>query len=93
MERAEAEAVYEQGRDAVVWVLLALSARIDAQDAQVAKQAGQIEKLLARVEDLEQRLGRNSRNFLDTTKPGPAGRACAQSRAGVGAQAGWAAGS
>jgi transposase len=55
VERAEAEAIYEQGREAVVTVLLALSARIDAQDAQIAQ-------LVARVEDLEQRLNRNSRN-------------------------------
>jgi hypothetical protein len=55
VEQREAEAIYAQGRDAVVAVLLALSARIDAQDAQIAK-------LVARVEDLEQRLGRNSRN-------------------------------
>ena len=46
---------YEQGRQAVVSVLLALSARIDAQDAQIAK-------LVARVEELERRLNRNSRN-------------------------------
>jgi len=73
VQRAEAEAVYEQGRDAVVCVLLALSARIDAQDAQVAKQAGQIEKLLARVEDLEQRLGRNSRNSSTPPSQDPPG--------------------
>jgi len=73
VERAEAEAVYEQGRDAVVGVLLALSARIDAQDAQIALQAGQIEKLLARVEDLEQRLGRNSRNSSRPPSQDPPG--------------------
>src|SRR5665647_1036355 len=55
MERAEAEAVYEQGREAVVAVLLALSARLAAQDAQIAQ-------LAARVAELEQRLNRNSRN-------------------------------
>jgi len=55
VQRAEAEAIFEQGREAVVAVLLALSARIDAQDAQIAR-------LVARVEDLEQRLNRNSQN-------------------------------
>src|SRR5665647_1369168 len=34
MERAEAQAIYKQGREAVVAVLLALSARLAAQDAQ-----------------------------------------------------------
>src|SRR5665647_2486143 len=51
MERAEAEAVYEQGREAVVAVLLALSARLAAQDAQIAQ-------LAARVAELERRLNR-----------------------------------
>src|SRR5665648_591804 len=55
MERAEAQAIYKQGREAVVAVLLALSARLAAQDAQIAQ-------LAARVAELEQRLNRNSRN-------------------------------
>ena len=55
MERAEAEAIYAQGRETVVAVLLALSARIEAQDAQIAR-------LATRVEELEWRLGRNSQN-------------------------------
>ena len=55
MERAEAEAIYDQGREVVVGVLLALSERVAAQDAQIAG-------LAARMEELEQRLNRNSRN-------------------------------
>jgi transposase len=55
VERAEAEAIYDQGRDAVVAVLAALSERVAAQDVQ-------IEKLAARVEELERRLSRSSRN-------------------------------
>jgi len=55
VERAEAEAIYAQGRETVVAVLLALSARIEAQDAQIAR-------LATRVEELERRLGRNSQN-------------------------------
>jgi len=55
VERVEAEAIYEQGRDAVVAVLVALSERIAAQDAQ-------IEELAARMEELERRLNRTSRN-------------------------------
>ncbi len=37
VKRAEAEAIYEQGADAVVAVLVALSERVAAQDAQSAK--------------------------------------------------------
>jgi transposase len=55
VERSEAEAIYAQGREAVVDVLLALSARLEAQDAQLAL-------LAERVEELEQRLKRDSRN-------------------------------
>jgi len=55
VERAEAEAIYEQGREVVVAVLVALSERVAAQDAQIAR-------LSARIEDLERRLNRNSRN-------------------------------
>src|SRR5450759_268307 len=66
MERAEAEAVYEQGREAVVAVLLALSARLAAQDAQIAQ-------LAARVAELEQRLNRNSRNSSTPPSQDPPG--------------------
>jgi transposase len=48
VERAEAEAIYDAGREAVVEVLLAMDRRIA--------------QLEARVEQLERRLGRNSRN-------------------------------
>jgi transposase len=48
VERAEAEAIYDAGREAVVEVLLAMDRRIA--------------QLGARVEQLERRLGRNSRN-------------------------------
>src|SRR6266540_7129723 len=49
------ETLYEPGREPVVGVLLALSARLEAQDAQLAK-------LAERVGELEQRLKRDSRN-------------------------------
>jgi len=55
VELSEAEAIYAQGREPVVEVLLALSARLEAQDAQLAK-------LAERVGELEQRLKRDSRN-------------------------------
>lgn len=66
MERVEAEAIYEQGREAVVAVLSALSARIAAQDAQIAK-------LAARVEELERRLNRNSHNSSTPPSHDPPG--------------------
>src|SRR5207245_3445967 len=53
--RWEAEAISAQGREPVVGVLLALSARMEAQDAQLAA-------LSERVGELEQRLKRDSRN-------------------------------
>jgi len=55
VERSEAEAIYAQGREPVVEVLLGLSARVEVQDAQLAK-------LAERVGELEQRLKRDSRN-------------------------------
>jgi transposase len=55
VERSEAEAIYVQGREAVVDVVLALAARLEAQDAQLGA-------LAERVEELEQRLKRDSRN-------------------------------
>ena len=66
MERAEAEAIFEQGRDAVVVVLVALSERIAAQDAVIAR-------LAARVEELERRLGRNSSNSSTPPSRDPPG--------------------
>src|SRR5664280_400705 len=55
MERAEAEAIYDQGREAVVEVLLRMDAQIQALSAQVARQG-------ERISQLERRLNRNSRN-------------------------------
>jgi transposase len=55
VERSEAEAIYAAGREPVVEALIALSARLEAQDAQLAA-------LAERVEELEQRLKRDSRN-------------------------------
>jgi transposase len=72
VDRAEAEAVYEAGREAVVRVLLELSAQNERLQAQV-------ERLAARVEKLERELARNSRNSSrppssDPPGPGPARR-------------------
>jgi transposase len=55
MERAEAEAIYEEGREAVVAALLALSAQVATLEAHLRKQE-------ERIAELERRLGRNSQN-------------------------------
>ena len=55
MERVEAEAIYEQGREVVVAVLLRMDAQIQALTERVARQE-------ERIAQLERRLGRNSRN-------------------------------
>jgi transposase len=55
VERSEAESIYAAGREPVVEALVALSARLEVQDAQLAALSG-------RVEELEQRLKRDSSN-------------------------------
>jgi transposase len=55
VERSDAEAIYAGGREPVVEALVALSARLEAQDAQLAA-------LSERVDELEQRLKRDSSN-------------------------------
>lgn len=55
MERAEAEAIYDQGRDAVVAVLLRMDEQIQRLEKRVAQQD-------ERIEQLERRIGRSSRN-------------------------------
>jgi transposase len=60
VERAEAEAIYDAGREAVVEVLLAMDRRIH--------------QLEARVEKLERELSRNSRNSSRPPSADPPGR-------------------
>ena len=55
MERAEAEAIFEQGRDVVVAVLLRMDEQIQRLEERVAEQD-------ERIAQLERRLGRDSRN-------------------------------
>ena len=55
MERAEAEAIYEQGRELVVRVLVELS-------AQNARLTAQVESLTARVARQEERIGELDRS-------------------------------
>lgn len=66
MERAEAEAIYEQGREAVVAVLM----RMDEQIARLSERvAGQDE----RIGELERRLNRNSRDSSAPPSQDPPG--------------------
>jgi transposase len=55
VERAEAEAIYEQGKDVVVAVLLRMDEQIQRLEQRVAQQD-------ERIAQLERRLGRSSRN-------------------------------
>jgi transposase len=62
VERAEAEVIYDQGRDAVVSVLLALSAQNERLEAQVQKLTARVARQDERIATLERELGRSSRN-------------------------------
>ena len=55
MQRSEAEAIYDQGRDAVVAVLLRMDEQIQRLEKRVAAQD-------ERIAQLERRIGRSSRN-------------------------------
>lgn len=62
MERAEAEAIYEQGREAVVAVLLELAAQNALLRREVADLRERVARQEERIAELERRLNRNSRN-------------------------------
>jgi transposase len=62
VERAEAEAIYGQGREVVVEVLLRMDCQIQELGAQVARQEVLIAKQGERIAQLERRLNRSSRN-------------------------------
>lgn len=69
MERSEAEAIFDAGREVVVEVLLRMDAQIQALTERVARQD-------ERIAQLERRLARNSRNSSqppsqDRSKPPP----------------------
>ena len=66
MERSEAEAIYEQGREAVVAVLLRMDEQIGRLEKRVARQD-------ERIADLERRLGRSSRNSSQPPSADPPG--------------------
>ena len=62
VERSKAEAVYEQGRDAVVLVLLALSVQNERLAARVEALTARVTRQDERIATLERQLGRSSRN-------------------------------
>ncbi len=62
MERSEADAIYEQGREAVVRVLLALSAQNERLQSQVEALSARVARQDERIAQLERRLNRSSRN-------------------------------
>jgi transposase len=64
VERAEAEAICEQGKDVVVAVLLRMDEQIQRLEKRVARQD-------ERIAQLERRLGRNSRNSLQPPSADP----------------------
>ena len=92
MERAEAETIYEQGRETVVAVLLELSAQNALLRREVAELSERLAKQEERIAELERRLNRNSRNSsLPPSQDPPAAperRQAAPSGRGRGAQPG-----
>jgi transposase len=68
VERAEAEAIYDQGREVVVAVLLRMDAQIQALTERVARQD-------ERIAQLERKLSRNSRNSSQPPSQDPPGTA------------------
>jgi transposase len=62
VERVEAEAIYGQGRDAVVSVLLALSAQNERLEAQVEQLTARVARQDERIATLERQLASSSRN-------------------------------
>lgn len=74
MERGEAEAVYERGRDAVVSVLLALSEQNQRLAAQVEQLTARVACQDERIATLERRLGRSSSNSSQPPSADPPGK-------------------
>jgi transposase len=74
VERAEVEAVYERGRDAVVSVLLALCEQNERLGAQVEQLAARVAAQDERIASLERQLGRSSRNSSQPPSADPPGK-------------------
>jgi transposase len=73
VERAEADAMYDEGRDAVVSVLLALSVQNERLEAQVEKLTARVAKQDERIATLERQLNRSSRNSSQPPSADPPG--------------------
>jgi transposase len=73
VDRAEAEAIYDQGREVVVAVLLRMDEQIQQLSAQVARQEERILKQEERIAQLERRLNRSSRNSSQPPSSDPSG--------------------
>ncbi len=71
MERHEAEAIYEQGRDAVVSVLLALSEQNERLAAQVEQLTARVARQDERIATLERQLSKSSRNSSEPPSSDP----------------------
>jgi transposase len=75
VERAEAEAIYEQGREVVVGVLLELSAQNARLVAQVEALTARVERQEQRIAQLERKTKRSSRNSSQPPSADPPGSA------------------
>jgi transposase len=81
VERAEAEAIFDQGREVVVAVLL----RMDEQIQRLEKRVPQHDE---RIAQLERRLGRNSRNSSQPPSQDPPGSSARRGKGSSGRQPG-----
>jgi transposase len=73
VERVEAEAIYEQGRDVVVEMLLALSAQNERLAAQVEALTAKVARQEERIAQLERKSKRSSRNSSQPPSEDPPG--------------------
>jgi transposase len=73
MERVEAEAIFEQGREVVCGVLLELSAQNERLAAQVEVLSARVARQDERIAQLERRLKRSSRNSSTPPSADPPG--------------------
>jgi transposase len=73
VERAQAEAIFERGRETVCAVLMELSAQNALLSEQVARLSERVAKQDVRIAELERRLKRNSRNSSTPPSQDPPG--------------------